>query len=145
MMSYNALAFPTSFGPSATALGEKVWVKRSETGNPLLVEVSPMFFCCNTLFIRVYYVWVMVLEREFVIMPEFEKRWQEAGLNDDALKELQSYLCLHPKTGLVIPGTGGLRKLRWGIDLTPSEKHRIKDFLVILENNLERMHNHEGS
>lgn len=120
----------------------------------------------------------MVLEREFVIMPEFEKQWQEAGLNDDDLKELQSYLCLHPKAGPVIPDTGGLRKLRWSIDkgkqggmrtiyvdftrfdtiylitaytksnkvdLTPSEKHRIKDYLVLLENNLERMHNHESS
>jgi hypothetical protein len=120
----------------------------------------------------------MVLEREFVIMPEFEKQWQAAGLNDDNLKELQSYLCLHPKAGPVIPDTGGLRKLRWSIDkgkqggmrtiyvdftrfdtiylitaytksnkvnLTPSEKHKIKDFLVILENNLERMHKHESS
>lgn len=31
------------------------------------------------------------------------------------------------------------------VDLTPSEKHRIKDYLVVLENNLERMHKHESS
>ena len=111
-------------------------------------------------------------------MPEFEKKWLEVGLNDDDLNELQSYLCLHPKAGPVIPDTGGLRKLRWNInkgkrggirtiyvdfarfdtiylitaysksdkvDLTPSEKHKIKDILVILENNLERMHNNESS
>lgn len=46
-------------------------------------------------------------------MPEFEKKWNDAGLSDSDLLELQAHLCKHPQSGPVIPGTGGLRKLRW--------------------------------
>ncbi len=34
-------------------------------------------------------------------------------LTDDDYRELQSTLVENPKIGAVIPGTGGLRKLRW--------------------------------
>jgi hypothetical protein len=51
--------------------------------------------------------------REFVILPEFEKCWNKMGLSDEDLRELENYLCLHPESGDVAPGTGGLRKLRW--------------------------------
>lgn len=51
--------------------------------------------------------------REFVILPEFEKCWYQIGLTDEDLRELEFFLCLHPESGDVIPGTGGLRKLRW--------------------------------
>jgi mRNA-degrading endonuclease RelE of RelBE toxin-antitoxin system len=34
-------------------------------------------------------------------------------LSDDEYKELQNHLVLHPKSGKVIKGSGGLRKLRW--------------------------------
>ena len=55
------------------------------------------------------------MKREFVILPEFEKCWQQVGLTDEDLRELEDHLCLHPESGDVIPGTGGLRKLRWGL------------------------------
>jgi len=58
---------------------------------------------------------VVNLEREFVNMPEFEKNWRAAGLDDDDLKELQEYLFENPSSGVVIAGTGGLRKLRWKV------------------------------
>lgn len=30
--------------------------------------------------------------------------------------ELVNYLAYHPAAGVVIPGTGGVRKLRWGLE-----------------------------
>jgi len=38
-------------------------------------------------------------------------------LMDDAERaELVTYLAYHPAAGAVIPGTGGVRKLRWGLE-----------------------------
>ena len=36
-----------------------------------------------------------------------------AYLDDDEYSELQQYLIQNPEAGEVIPGSGGLRKLRW--------------------------------
>ena len=55
------------------------------------------------------------MTREFIELPEFLKGWQEAGLNDDDLNKLEIYLCNYPDKGVLIQGTGGLRKLRWKI------------------------------
>jgi hypothetical protein len=49
------------------------------------------------------------------MLPEFDKCWNKLGLTDDDLWELQDYLCLHPESGDINPDTGGLRKLRWGL------------------------------
>lgn len=46
-------------------------------------------------------------------MPEFDRKWKDTGLSDSDLLELQAYLCKYPKSGPIIPETGGLRKLRW--------------------------------
>lgn len=54
------------------------------------------------------------MTREFIILPEFEKCWGNTGLTEEDLRELQNYLCSYPESGDVAPGTGGLRKLRWG-------------------------------
>ena len=56
------------------------------------------------------------MTREFIILPEFEKCWQQSGLDDEDLRELEIYLCMNPTSGDVIPGTGGLRKLRWNLE-----------------------------
>ncbi len=56
------------------------------------------------------------MTREFIVLPEFEKCWQQCGLNDKDLRELELYLCFNPSSGDVIPGTGGLRKLRWSFE-----------------------------
>lgn len=50
--------------------------------------------------------------REFVIMPEFDRKWGQMGLSDAELRQLQEILLLNPKAGAIIKGTGGLRKLR---------------------------------
>ncbi|OHD69515.1 MAG: addiction module toxin RelE [Spirochaetes bacterium RBG_16_49_21] len=55
------------------------------------------------------------MTREFIILPEFDKAWKHLGLGDNELRDLQQYLCLHHGQGDIMPGTGGLRKLRWAI------------------------------
>ena len=52
------------------------------------------------------------MTREFVMLPEFDKRWAELGLTDKELKTLQEELTIDPHKGDVIQGTGGLRKIR---------------------------------
>ncbi len=36
-------------------------------------------------------------------------------LSDEEYRRLQSILVIHPEIGAVIQGSGGLRKLRWGV------------------------------
>ena len=50
----------------------------------------------------------------FVETPLFT-RLAAGYLNDEAYGELQSHLANHPHTGAVIPGSGGIRKLRWAL------------------------------
>jgi hypothetical protein len=53
------------------------------------------------------------MNREFVYFTEFDQRWKELGLDDEDLRELESYLSKNPESGDIIEGTGGVRKLRW--------------------------------
>jgi hypothetical protein len=55
------------------------------------------------------------VKREFVRLPEFEKRWNSMGLTEDDIIELEIALCQDPQKGDVVQGTGGLRKLRWAL------------------------------
>lgn len=48
----------------------------------------------------------------FVELPPFE-RYRSDYLDDDAFQQLQRLLMLHPEAGALIPGSGGLRKLRF--------------------------------
>ena len=48
----------------------------------------------------------------FIEWPTFS-RYREDYFDDDTLSELQSYLVAQPTAGDVVPGTGGVRKLRW--------------------------------
>lgn len=52
------------------------------------------------------------MRRKFVMMPIFDKQWKAMGLTDD-LRLLQEELLKNPKSGAVMQGTGGLRKLRF--------------------------------
>ncbi|MBM95342.1 MAG: addiction module toxin RelE [Oceanospirillaceae bacterium] len=47
-----------------------------------------------------------------VELPEYKKR-SEKLFSDDENKQLISYLAEHPKSGVLMQGTGGVRKLRW--------------------------------
>ncbi len=53
--------------------------------------------------------------REFIELPKFLDKWKEAGLTEDDLIDLEVFLCEHPDAGDIIPGTGGLRKLRFSL------------------------------
>lgn len=55
------------------------------------------------------------MTREFILLPEFEKRWKQLRLKDEHLRALQEFLCLQPEYGDMIEGTGGLRKVRWSL------------------------------
>ncbi len=49
---------------------------------------------------------------QFVEAPAFT-RFREDYLDDDGLAELQRYLASNPEAGDMVPGAGGIRKLRW--------------------------------
>jgi hypothetical protein len=40
-------------------------------------------------------------------------------LDDDEYAELQQYLMQNPEAGEVVPGSGGVRKVRWAAYSTP--------------------------
>ncbi len=50
---------------------------------------------------------------KFLETPTFTKIANQS-LHDDEYRLLQTALVLRPEQGALIPGTGGLRKLRWG-------------------------------
>ena len=52
------------------------------------------------------------MRRTFIEAPIFTKKWKELGLTDEMLRSLQNVLLNDPKSGDVIQGTGGLRKIR---------------------------------
>lgn len=46
-------------------------------------------------------------------LPEYLRRAPKL-LSENERQDIVSYLATFPKAGTVIPGTGGVRKLRWG-------------------------------
>lgn len=51
---------------------------------------------------------------EFIETPFFTKALEQY-LDDDGYAELQRHLGDRPEAGVVVPGTGGVRKLRWAV------------------------------
>ena len=49
---------------------------------------------------------------EFIESAAFEK-FLAYYLDDDEYGELQQFMMRHPEAGTVVPGSGGVRKLRW--------------------------------
>ena len=56
------------------------------------------------------------MNRTFIEVPMFTKKWKELGLTDDNLRDLENILLNDPKTGEAIQGTGGIRKIRISMD-----------------------------
>lgn len=52
------------------------------------------------------------MQRLFIETPTFQHNWQQLGMTDNDLRELQSFLLTHPSFAPVIPGSGGARKIR---------------------------------
>ena len=51
------------------------------------------------------------MTRTFIQTTEFERNWKELGFTDDDLRRLELEILKNPKTGAVMQGTGGLRKM----------------------------------
>lgn len=47
-----------------------------------------------------------------VELPEFQRR-AESLLNSSEKQSLVNYLAAHPQAGVIMQGTGGIRKFRW--------------------------------
>lgn len=58
----------------------------------------------------------LFMTRTFIEVPLFSKRWNEIGLGDDELTQLQIILLKDPESGPVMEGTGGIRKVRFAIE-----------------------------
>ena len=56
------------------------------------------------------------LIRSFIELPIFSKRWNEIGLGEEELLALQIMLLKDPKSGPVMAGTGGIRKVRFPLE-----------------------------
>src|SRR5437588_9816590 len=52
---------------------------------------------------------------EFIEAPGFT-RILGPYLDDDEYARLQNYLNQHPEAGVIVPGSGGVRKLRWSAE-----------------------------
>lgn len=56
------------------------------------------------------------MNRTFIEVPLFTKRWREIGLTDDDLLQLQIMLLKDPESGPIIEGTSGIRKVRFPLE-----------------------------
>lgn len=56
------------------------------------------------------------MNRSFIELPLFIKRWSDIGLNDEELRELQLLLLCNPDVGPIMKGTGGIRKVRFPLE-----------------------------
>lgn len=56
------------------------------------------------------------MKRTFVEVQAFRTGWEGCGLSDADLFVFQNQLLRDPAAGDVVPGTGGIRKIRCGID-----------------------------
>lgn len=52
------------------------------------------------------------MTRTFIETTVFTKQWAGLGLSEEDLRQLQNRILENPKIGAVIPGSGGVRKLR---------------------------------
>lgn len=53
------------------------------------------------------------VQRSFVELDSFREDWKRLGLDDVDLLSLETTLVQNPQAGAVIPGLGGLRKIRF--------------------------------
>jgi len=53
------------------------------------------------------------MTRRFVELCSFQKAWDDIGLTDDDLFELETKLLINPRAGVIIKGSGGARKIRF--------------------------------
>ena len=67
------------------------------------------------------------MKRTFIEVPLFTKRWSEIGLPDTELFHLQIALLKDPESGPVMKGTGGIRKVRFPLELLRKIVKALRD------------------
>lgn len=73
------------------------------------------------------------MDREFVMTDQFDKQWKAMGLDDNDLRRLQYEILANPQSGVVMRGTGGLRKMRFAFEgkgKSGSSRVTYVDFLM---------------
>jgi len=78
------------------------------------------------------------IKRAFVETTVFTKRWQDLGLTDNDLQELQNFLLKNPDAGDIIQGTNGARKVRFAL----SDKGKRGGVRIIYVDIIKREHIH---
>ena len=58
---------------------------------------------------------IMIL-KEFIMTPVFDKQWSDLDLSDNELRQLQNSLLKNPSIGKIMQGTGGARKMRFALN-----------------------------
>ncbi len=52
----------------------------------------------------------------FISTQEFDRQWERMGQNDEDRRRLENDITDNPHIGIVIRGTGGLRKMRFSFE-----------------------------
>lgn len=52
------------------------------------------------------------IKMTFIEVPHFTKKWFELGFTDEDLAKLENKLIESPNSGVLMKGTGGIRKIR---------------------------------
>lgn len=56
------------------------------------------------------------MKRTFIQTKEFSQNWDELGFSDQDLRRLENEILENPEVGLIMSGTGGLRKMRFAFE-----------------------------
>ena len=58
------------------------------------------------------------MNRKFIFTKHFDDKWSKLGLTDEDCVLLEQFLLENPEVGVIMRGTGGIRKLRWSLPST---------------------------
>ena len=89
---------------------------------PVTITLAKIYFCVDTPYKIGYSIVATVCWRRFVMirafieLPLFRSKWKDLGLTEKDLKRLQEEILADPKTGAVMQGTGGVRKMRFAFE-----------------------------
>ena len=70
--------------------------------------------------------------KEFIESPAFTRVIADY-LSDETYRELQNQLSHNPELGVVMPGTGGFRKLRWADASRERPQRRAPRHLLLFQ------------
>lgn len=56
------------------------------------------------------------MTRTFIQTNEFARQWEKLGFDDEDLRQLELMIMQNPEIGVVMQGTGGLRKMRFAFE-----------------------------